>query len=97
MSGGVPAMRYLLSANALGSARSRRRWRYGGRWVMRVGNVSDAVEVERRWFLWCGDGSERRVNRDIGRDILVGRGVLIATDLLVDNDVLPFLVIDNRG
>jgi hypothetical protein len=64
---------------------------------MRVGNVSDAIEVERGWFLWSGNRSERGVDRDVGGDVLVGRSVLIAHDLLVDDDVLPFLVVERGG
>src|SRR5579859_194128 len=97
LDGVVPAMRDLLPSNAFGSTGTRRGGRDWSRRVMRVGNVSYAIEVERGGSLWRGDGSERRIDRDIGRGLLEGRGVLIAGHLLVNDDVLPFLVVDDWG
>jgi len=55
------------------------------------------MEVEWRRFLWSRDGSRWCLDGDIGDLIEDGR-ILVADHLLVDDDVLPLLVVDDwRG
>ena len=62
---------------------------------MCVGNVSETIEVERWWSLGCRDGSGWCVDGHVG---LFKHGrVWVFEDLLIDDDVLPFLVVDDGG
>jgi len=83
---------YLLLANTFWST-GLTVGRDGCRWVVGVRNVPEAIEVERRWSLGCRNGSRGCVDRDIG--LLEDWGVGIFEHLLVDDDVLPFLVVED--
>lgn len=62
---------------------------------MCVGNVSETIEIEWRWSLGSRDGGGWCIDRHV---CLFEHGrVCVFEDLLVDNDVLPFLVVDDRG
>lgn len=61
---------------------------------MGVGNVSETIEIEWWWSLGCRDGGGWCIDRHVG---LFEHGrVWAVEDVLVDNDVLPFLVVDDR-
>lgn len=63
--------------------------------IVCVGNVPEAIEIEWWWSLRCGDRSGRCIDRHIR--LLEDWRVCVFEDLVVDDDVLPFLVVDDGG